>query len=169
MTATCCCSASTSDARPSAHSPDWNAMTLFAILQDAAAAVPVPLPFFRSLPFYKNIHLFGMFLAMTSLGGIAIHAANGGTKTTSSTRALTASVFGIGMLLVMAGGFGQAARLGILANGFPMWLVAKIGIWVIVAVLSILPYRMPSLAKPIYLLVPLLGGCAAYLAIYHAL
>ena len=144
-------------------------MTLIALLQDAAAATPAPLPFFRSLPFYKNVHLFGMFLAMTSLGGIAIHAANGGTKASSSTRALTASVFGIGMLLVMVGGFGQAARLGVLANGFPGWLIAKMGIWVIVAVLSILPYRIPSLAKPIYLLVPVLGGLAAYLAIWHGI
>jgi hypothetical protein len=143
-------------------------MTLLALLQDAAAA-PAPLPFFRTLPFYKNIHLFGMFLAMTSLGGIAIHAANGGTKATSGTRVLTASVFGLGMLLVIAGGFGQAARLGILANGFPGWMVGKIAIWCIVAVLSILPYRIPSLARPIYLLVPLLGGMAAYLAIYHGL
>ena len=142
-------------------------MTLFALLLDAAAAAPAPLPFFRTLPFYKNIHLLGMFLAMTSLGGVAIHAANGGTKATSSTRMLTASVFGLGMLLVLAGGFGQAARLGILANGFPGWMVGKMAIWLIVAVLSILPYRIPSLAKPIYLLVPLLGGCAAYLAIWH--
>ena len=142
-------------------------MTLFALLQDAAAAAPAPLPFFRTLPFYKNIHLLGMFLAMTSLGGIAIHAANGGTKTTSSTRMLTASVFGLGMLLVLAGGFGQAARLGILANGFPGWMLGKMAIWLIVAVLAILPYRIPSLAKPIYLLVPLLGGCASYLAIWH--
>ena len=144
-------------------------MTLFALLQDAAATAPAPLPFFRTLPFYKNIHLLGMFLAMTSLGGVAIHAANGGTKATSSTRMLTASVFGVGMLLVLAGGFGQAARLGILANGFPGWMIGKLAIWVIVAVLSILPYRIPSLAKPIYLLVPLLGGCAAYLAIWHGI
>ena len=144
-------------------------MTLLAMLQDAAAATPAPLPFFRTLPFYKNIHLFGMFLAMTSLGGIAIHAANGGTKAGSSTRMLTASVFGVGMLLVLAGGFGQAARLGILANGFPGWLLAKMGIWVIVTILAILPYRIPALAKPIYLLVPVLGGCAAYLAIYHGI
>ncbi len=142
-------------------------MTLLALLQNAAT--PAPLPFFRTLPFYKNIHLFGMFLALTSLGGIAIHAANGGTKATSSTRMLTGSVFGLGMLLVLAGGFGQAARLGLLQNGFPGWMLAKIGIWVVVSILSILPYRIPALAKPIYLLVPLLGGCAAYLAIYHGI
>ncbi|MCC7055228.1 MAG: hypothetical protein IT355_18280 [Gemmatimonadaceae bacterium] len=139
------------------------------MLQDTAAAATAALPFFRTLPFYKYLHLLGMFLAMTSLGGIAIHAANGGTKATARTRGLTAGVFGLGMLIVIAGGFGQAARLGVMANGIPGWLWAKIGIWVIVALLSILPYRIPVLARPIYLLVPLLGGLAAYLAIYHGL
>lgn len=145
-------------------------MTLFALLQDVAAATPAPLPFFRTQLFYKALHIFGLFLAMTSLGGIAIHAANGGTMATSRTRALTASVFGLGMLLALAGGFGQAARLGLTSTGiFPGWLWAKVGIWVIVAILSILPYRIPALAKPIYLFVPVLSGLAAYLAIFHGL
>ncbi len=145
-------------------------MTLFALLQDVAASVPAPLPFFRTQMFYKALHIFGLFLAMTSLGGIAIHAANGGTKATSTTRSLTAGVFGVGMLLSLAGGFGQAARLGMSSTGvFPGWLWAKVAIWVIVAVLSILPYRVPSLAKPVYLFVPVIAGLAAYLAIFHGL
>ena len=145
-------------------------MTLYTLLQDAAAGVPAGLPFFRTQLFYKSLHIFGLFLATTSLGGIAIHAANGGTKATSRTRALTAGVFGFGMLLALAGGFGQAARLGMTKTAyFPGWLWAKIAIWLIVAVLSILPYRIPSLAKPIYLLVPVLSGLAAYLAIFHGL
>jgi hypothetical protein len=146
-----------------------HSFSLFALLQDAVASTPAALPFFRTQLFYKNLHLFGLFLAMTSLGGIAIHAANGGTKATSSTRMLTASVFGVGMLLAMAGGFGQAARLGLTSTSlFPGWMWAKIVIWFVVAVLSILPYRIPALAKPIYLLVPVLGGAAAYLAIFHS-
>lgn len=144
-------------------------MMLFHLLQEAAASVQEPLPFFRTQLFYKTLHIFGLFLSMTSLGGIAIHAANGGTKATSRTRALTASVFGIGMLLALAGGFGQAARLGLTSTAlFPGWLWSKLAIWVIVAVLSILPYRVPALARPVYLLVPLLGGIATYLAIFHS-
>ena len=145
-------------------------MSLIALLQDAATTVPAPLPFFRTPLFYKSLHIFGLFLSTTSLGGIAIHAANGGTKATSRTRTLTASMFGIGMLIALAGGFGQAARLGMTSTAiFPGWLWAKIAIWIVVAVLSILPYRIPALAKPIYLLVPLLTGLAAYLAIFHGL
>ena len=145
-------------------------MSLIALLQDAATSVPAPLPFFRTPLFYKSLHIFGLFLSTTSLGGIAIHAANGGTKATSRTRTLTASMFGIGMLIALAGGFGQAARLGMTSTAiFPGWLWAKIAIWIVVAVLSILPYRIPALAKPIYLLVPLLTGLAAYLAIFHGL
>jgi hypothetical protein len=145
-------------------------MSLLALLQDVATSVPAPLPFFRTQLFYKSLHILGLFMAMTSLGGIAIHAANGGTKATSKTRALTASIFGLGMLLSLAGGFGQAARLGLTSTSlFPGWLWAKIGIWVIVAVLSMLPYRIPSLAKPIYLVVPVIAGLAGYLAIFHGL
>lgn len=145
-------------------------MTLLALLQDAVASVPAPLPFFRTQLFYKSLHIFGLFLSFTSLGGVAVHAANGGTKATSSTRSLTASAFGVGMLLALAGGFGQAARLGMTNTAiFPGWLWAKIAIWVIVAVLSILPYRIPALAKPIYLIVPVLGGLGAYLAIFHGI
>ncbi len=145
-------------------------MTLFALLQDVAASAPAPLPFFRTQLFYKSLHIFGLFLAMTSLGGIAIHAANGGTKATSRTRGLTASVFGLGMLLALAGGFGQAARLGLTKTAlFPGWLWAKVAIWVIVAVLSILPYRIPALAKPIYIVVPIIAGLAGYLAIFHGI
>ena len=145
-------------------------MSLIALLQDAATSVPAPLPFFRTQLFYKSLHIFGLFLSTTSLGGIAIHAANGGTKATSRTRTLTASMFGIGMLVSLAGGFGQAARLGMTNTAiFPGWLWAKIAIWIVVAVLAILPYRIPALAKPIYLLVPLLTGLAAYLAIFHGL
>ena len=145
-------------------------MTLIDLLQSAAPAIQSPdaLPFFRTQLFYKSLHLFGLFLSFTSLGGIAIHAANGGTKATSRTRALTASVFGVGMLVALAGGFGQAARLGLTSTGlFPGWLWSKIAIWVLVAALAMLPYRFPSLARPIYLLVPVLGGLGGYLAIFH--
>lgn len=169
MMATCCCSVSTSD-RDHPPTPGHHVMSLLALLQDVAASTPAPLPFFRTQLFYKALHIFGLFLATTSLGGIAIHAANGGTKATSRTRALTASVFGLGMLLALAGGFGQAARLGLTNTAiFPGWLWAKIAIWVLVAVLSILPYRIPSLSKPIYLFVPVITGLAAYLAIFHGI
>ena len=145
-------------------------MTLYALFQEAVTSIPAPLPFFRTQLFYKALHIFGLFMAMTSLGGIAIHAANGGTKATSRTRALTASIFGLGMLLALAGGFGQAARLGLVSTAlFPGWLWAKVALWVVVAVLSILPYRIPALAKPIYLVVPVLAGLAGYLAIFHGI
>ena len=169
MTAMCCCSVSTSDLVFS-HTPGDFVMSLFALLQDAVTSTPAALPFFRTPQFYKALHIFGLFLATTSIGGIAIHAANGGTRATSRTRALTAAGFGVGMLLSLAGGFGQAARLGMTNTAiFPGWLWAKIAIWVVVAVLSILPYRVPSLAKPIYLFVPVITGLAAYLAIFHGI
>jgi hypothetical protein len=126
------------------------------------------LPWFRTGLFYKNLHLYGLFLVMATLGGMAVHGMNGGTKQTARTRALTGGLFGVGMLLVMAGGFGQAARLGLTSTAlFPTWLWLKLGIWVVVGALFALPYRSPSLAKPVYYVLPLLGALGAYFAIYH--
>ncbi|MCU0625827.1 MAG: hypothetical protein MUF21_04965 [Gemmatimonadaceae bacterium] len=126
------------------------------------------LPWFRTGLFYKNLHLYGIFVVMATLGGMAIHAVNGGTKQTTRTRALTGAMFGIGMLLVMAGGFGQAARLGLTDTSiFPLWLWLKIGIWFVVGALFSLPYRFPALARPTYFVLPLIGALAAYMAIYH--
>jgi hypothetical protein len=126
------------------------------------------MPWFRTVFFYKNLHLYGIFLVMATLGGMAIHGMNGGTKATATTRRTTGALFGIGMLLALAGGFGQAARLGMTNTAiFPTWLWLKIGVWVAVGALFALPYRSPALAKPTYYLVPLLGALAAYFAIYH--
>ena len=41
--------------------------------------------------------------------------------------------------------------------------------WVLVAILVILPYRKPSLARPMLFVLPVLGALAAYMAIYKPL
>ncbi|CAN5862814.1 hypothetical protein BH23GEM3_BH23GEM3_21720 [soil metagenome] len=116
---------------------------------------------------YRFIHFVGIFLVLVSLGGVALHAANQGTKQSSRTRKLTAITHGIGMFVVLLGGFGLLARLGI-AHGtdWPGWVWTKLGIWVVLGVVVILPYRRPELARPLFLTVPLLAVLAAYMAIF---
>jgi hypothetical protein len=117
--------------------------------------------------FYKVVHIFGLLLAYAAVGGVAVHAANGGTKAASVTRRLTAVLHGAGAFLVLLGGFGMLARLGIVQGAsFPGWLWAKLAIWVVIAVVVVLPYRRPSLAVPVLGGLPFLGALAAYLAVY---
>jgi hypothetical protein len=117
--------------------------------------------------FYNVVHIVGIILVMSALGATAIHALNGGSRQTNRARGLVAALHGVGVLLILVGGFGMLARLGFLHGAsFPGWLWVKLAVWVTIAGLLAVPYRKPSLAKPIYLALPVLGGLAAYMAIY---
>ena len=117
--------------------------------------------------FYNVVHLIGIALVVSALGGTAVHAISGGTKQTNRARGLQAALHGVGALLILVGGFGMLARLGFQHGGaFPNWLLVKLGVWVTAAALLFIPYRKPALAKPIYLAVPVLVGLATYMAVY---
>ena len=117
--------------------------------------------------FYNVVHIVGIVLVMSALGGTAVHAVSGGTKQTNQARGLQAALHGVGVLLILVGGFGMLARLGFRHGAmFPGWLLVKLAVWLVAAALLFIPYRWPALARPIYLALPVLGGLAAYMAIY---
>jgi hypothetical protein len=117
--------------------------------------------------FYNVVHIVGIVLVMSALGGTALHALNGGTRQTNRARGLVAGLHGAGALLVLVGGFGMLARLGFRHGAnFPGWLWVKLAVWAAAAALLVVPYRRPALARPVYLALPVLGGLAAYMAIY---
>jgi hypothetical protein len=116
---------------------------------------------------YKVIHLIGIFLTLTALAGLALAAANGATKQTNPARRLVSAWHGAGLLIVLVGGFGLLARLGVMHGAaFPGWVWAKLAIWIIVGALVAVPYRRPDLARLVFIALPVLGGLAAWLAIY---
>ncbi|MEP6591307.1 MAG: hypothetical protein ABJC19_08985 [Gemmatimonadota bacterium] len=115
---------------------------------------------------YKVIHLLGMFLLFTVLGGIALHALNGGTRQSNVGRKLAGALHGIALFVILLGGFGMLARLGMVRGGLPGWIWAKLVIWVLLGAFGTLPYRKPVLAKPFLIVLPLLGALAAIFAIY---
>jgi hypothetical protein len=116
--------------------------------------------------FYEILHVLGIAMLFVAIGGVAVHAANGGTKATSNTRPIVGSIHGLGALLILTGGFGMLARMGLVQGGFPGWLWGKIIIWTILSAIVLLPYRNPALARPFLFLLPLLAAAAVYLALY---
>ena len=117
--------------------------------------------------FYEILHIIGIAMLFLAIGGVAVHAANGGSKSGSSTRPLVGSIHGVGALLILVGGFGMLARIGFQhGSGFPGWLIGKIVIWVVLSAIALLPYRRPELARPFLFLLPFLAGTATYLALY---
>src|SRR5687768_16268077 len=114
---------------------------------------------------YNVVHIVGLVLLMAGLGGIATAA--GAYRRSVRTRRLVAVFHGLGIFLILLGGFGMLARLGIVrGTSWPGWVWAKVIVWGVLAGAAILPYRFPRTAVPVMLALPVLGGIAAYMAIY---
>jgi hypothetical protein len=114
---------------------------------------------------YEILHILGIALIFMALGGVAVHAANGGARRTSATRGLVMATHGIGSVLILLGGFGMMARMGMM-GGFPGWIWGKLLIWLILSLAIVLPYRVPAFARPALFLLPLFAAVAVYLALY---
>lgn len=116
---------------------------------------------------YKVIHIFGIALAFTAVGGLNVAVLNGATKASNAARKLISALHGTALFLLLLGGFGMLARLGLIqGHSFPGWLWAKIVIWLLLGGLVAIPYRKPELAKPLFVITPVLAAIAAWLAIY---
>lgn len=111
---------------------------------------------------YRMLHLAGIFALYLALGGLFIHVLNGGTKESNGNRKPIAIMHGIAMFLVLLGGFGMLARIG--QHPHQVWVLMKLGIWLLLGAMVAIPYRIPSLARPLWLALPLVGILAAWIA-----
>jgi hypothetical protein len=114
---------------------------------------------------YKLLHVFGILLLFLALGGISVHAANGGERARNVARGLVGLFHGLGLVIILVGGFGMLARLGIM-GAIPAWIWPKVVIWLLMGAAVIVPYRRPEWSKPMLFVLPLLGTLAAFFAIY---
>jgi uncharacterized membrane protein SirB2 len=117
--------------------------------------------------FYKIVHILGIALTLVALGGMTVHALNGLAKADNAARKLLIAMHGIGVFLILLGGFGLLARIGFAhGGGFPLWLWVKLGLWTAFAVVAALPYRRPGAGKALLLTLPVLAAAAAAMAVY---
>ncbi len=113
---------------------------------------------------YKIVHLLGVFLLFLSMGNLLGHAANGGDKQSNKMRGLSMAFHGSSLVLLLVAGFGMLAKGGISFGGNP-WIHIKLTIWLIMGALVVVPGRFPQLARPVFLVMPVLGLISAWLAI----
>jgi hypothetical protein len=113
---------------------------------------------------YKVVHLVGILMVFMALGGLSASVINNIGKTNNLWRKQLAITHGVGLLVSLVGGFGLLARLGIVQNGLPGWIIAKLCIWLLFGLLTAVLYRKPNLARPLWILIIIFGGWAAYLA-----
>jgi hypothetical protein len=114
---------------------------------------------------YKVIHILGVVLLYTALGALMLAAREGAGP--GSGRKLAGLTHGIALLVILVAGFGALARLGLSSPGhWPLWVWLKTLIWLVLGGVIVLIRRSPRLGALLWWLLPLLGGAAAYLAIY---
>jgi uncharacterized membrane protein SirB2 len=118
-----------------------------------------------SLQFYNVLHILGITLLFISLGGLALHSVNGGTRTTNQWRLIVAITHGVALALLLVSGFGMLAKLGF-TGGIPAWAIVKILVWLVFGGAIAFVGRSVKLAKVFFFLLPLLGALSGYLAIY---
>ncbi|MDA8018353.1 MAG: hypothetical protein MPN21_12980 [Thermoanaerobaculia bacterium] len=114
---------------------------------------------------YKTLHAFSALLLLFSLGGLVLRALEADPEAKTSARKLGVVTHGIALLLLLVTGFGALAKLGIMAN-LPGWVWAKIVIWLFFGAIVTLIHRKPALLKPLWILLPVLAGVSAWLALY---
>ena len=110
-----------------------------------------------SLSVYKVIHIFGVLVLFLGYGVLI----GDGNK-----RRAASIAHGLGLVIILVAGFGALARLGVMGTAWPLWIWAKLAIWVTLGGLMTAAKKSPAVAKALWWLLPVLGGAAAYLAIY---
>ena len=108
---------------------------------------------------YKLIHLASIFMFLSTMGASFFLNEKG---------KLIKILSGVSSFLILVGGMGLLARLGV-SHGepFPFWVLLKIGLWLSLAMLGpILAKRLKSMRALVLIGFLSLAGIAAYAAIY---
>jgi hypothetical protein len=109
---------------------------------------------------YKVLHLVSILFLFTSLGSLAVLGRTGDDR----LRRLAGIVHGVAVVAILVAGFGLLARLGFLGK-IPTWAWLKMAVWLLLALAAWPLRRRPDWASVLWLLLPALGGVAAWLAI----
>jgi hypothetical protein len=101
-----------------------------------------------SIEFYKIVHILGIMLLFLALGGLLFPALNNISLDKKSKKPW-AIIHGISLILILVGGFGLLARLGI-KGSFPLWVWLKLIIWSYFSIIVFAIVRLQKRAKWIF-------------------
>ena len=107
----------------------------------------------------------GLFLVFGGLGALSALFATGASPG-DRLRKLVYRTFGIGMFLVLLGGFGMLARLLSSQAGWGLWIWIKLAVWIALGLMPLVARSQPARAKWLLVVVPLLGAVAAVAVVF---
>lgn len=108
---------------------------------------------------YKVVHYLGIFILVTALSATLARSAKEELNSDPWRKRL-GMIHGIALFLIILGGFGMLARLDV---GFPGWIMAKLGIWLVFAGL-IAARKSTEWSVRALVLVPLMAALAGWIA-----
>lgn len=115
---------------------------------------------------YKLIHFLGIITMIGALVAAGMHVLRGGTRANDPYRRVLAVAHGVAAFLILVGGFGMLARMGVMHGALPGWVMVKLVIWVALGAAMALPYRGRGLARALLIALPVLILAAAATALY---
>lgn len=110
--------------------------------------------------FYNVAHVIGVILLFSAIGVLAATAGSA----SAPLRKLASITHGVALALIFVAGFGLLARLGYFGD-IPSWAYLKMVLWAILAVVVVPLKRKPEWAPALWLLMPVVGGFAVWLAV----
>lgn len=110
---------------------------------------------------YQILHVFGALLVFLAYGLLISRAILGSESV--QLRKVGAKLSGVGLVLLLVGGFGLLAKL--YGNTFYPWVIIKLVVWVALGGLVALINRKPQLGQ-IWYWVTLLLGLIAVTSVY---
>ena len=114
-----------------------------------------------SLMFYKVLHIIGILMLFLSIGGAIIRASI--DQKSEKLEKFVLMNHGIALIIIVIAGFGMLAKLGMVFTG---WVVVKIIIWLLMGALILPIKKMPEKRTVWWFTALILGGIAAFMAIY---
>ncbi|MEO0444535.1 MAG: hypothetical protein AAF191_00515 [Verrucomicrobiota bacterium] len=97
---------------------------------------------------YFPMHVLGILLVFVALGGMTVWIRAQGLGTEPPFRRRTLSILhGVGLFLILTGGFGLMKVVGIKhASAYPNWVLVKFAVWLVLCVSSLLLLWKPKLS-----------------------
>lgn len=113
---------------------------------------------------YKMIHFTGLILLFSGLTCL-LTLKVAGVPLQGASKKFAFISHGVGLFLVLLGGFGLMARLG-MATSWPNWIYAKLAIWLYFGAAVVLVKRRGHLGWPLYIPLITVFIVAAYIATF---
>lgn len=109
---------------------------------------------------YQILHLTGVLMVFLAYGGMIVRTAS--KSDIPGLRRLGGLTSGIGLFLILLGGFGLQA---VQDYGWPLWIIVKAAIWFVLGGLIMVINRKPEISQITWWVTILLGVVAILMVV----